>query len=250
MGGRIDLPAITDEATGLVPRLPPILSTLDNPAGARLLADTSLSPGGGGGSSSEIAILYRLAAQFEGDPTKPVTVPATRTTDDAVLMVWEIVSSRVGSPDERKFARAKLVRRVASALIAQGEEAASESGNAGTSASASLGVTATSARWVESWCRAAIGRSLIRESTPAEIRQGIIEMLHVPARFGDVTPELARLVLADAGQALAGLGETAAAATLKDERTRRFGPGIGDEPIMDDPTPTGDEPGSDDEGAG
>jgi len=249
IGGTIRLPPLIDEHSGLVPRLPPIVSMADSPAGVRLMADQPASPpaDAGSGVAAEIAAWYALAARFEADPASPVALPAARSGDDGAAMVAEIVSARAGHADERRAARAKLLRRIAVAQVAQAEETGTDSSASPGASGSAAGPTAASARWIEAWCRAGVGRSLIRESSPAEIRQGVIEMLHVPARFADATPELARLALADAAVVLAALGDAQAAATLREERLRRFGTGGGvdDEPIMDDPPPLGGDPDPD-----
>lgn len=247
VGGHIALPEVLDATRNLSPRLPPIFSAQVDPAGVRLLAE--------GGSNSqwsryeqaddavrEVASIYRAAAVFEADPSKPVTLGPIKTTEDHVVMLADIVRARVGSDQERKDARGRLSRRIATLGIVP-DDLEAEPGGAQVVAN----------RYLESWCRVALGRSLVRESDPAEVRQGLIEMLHAPARFADVTPELAHLALLDAADVMSRHGDTHAALVLREEAKRRFGPGVGDDwPILDDTA----EPGktvpteTDDEGAG
>jgi hypothetical protein len=246
VGGRIALPELLDPVRGLSPRLPPIFSQQVDAAGLRLLAE-------GGASSTwsrydqaddavrEIASIYLAAASFENDPAKAITLPSIKTTEDHVVMLADIVRARIGTDQERKDARARLTRRVATLGISPDDLDGESAGN-----------VPSAGRYIESWCRVAIGRSLVREATPAEVRQGLIEMLHAPARFGDVTPELANLALLDAAAVLHGLGDEKAAAVLRDESRQRFGPGVVDDwRIKDEPNGLGTPgPDTDDEGAG
>lgn len=49
--------------------------------------------------------------------------------------------------------------------------------------------------WREAWCRAAIGRSYLREPDPMQRDLGMLELLHLPARFADDQPMLTSLAL-------------------------------------------------------
>lgn len=237
LGGKINLPEVMDAERGLCPRLPPVFSMLDDAVGVRLLAEDApwarlhdADP-----AVRELAELYRTAARFETElqprglnapePTAPaIKLPEARSTEDHIVLVGEIVRSRVGTPEERKEARARLSRRVKAFAIGTDDLT-------GDSDAPSAGQT----RYLEAWCRAAIGRSLLRDATPEAIRAGVIEMLHVPARLADAAPELARLVLLDAADAMARAGDTAAAAALREEAKVRF---HADRPIDDWSLPT------------
>jgi hypothetical protein len=229
MGGKIALPEAIDQARGLVPRLPPIFSTQIDSTGVRLLAEV------GGGSPwhrfesaddavRDIAAIYRTAAMFELNPSQAVDLPAIRTTEDQVVLLADIVRARVGGEQERKEARGRLSRRLSTLAIGADDLDAEPTAN-----------QSAADRYLESWCRVAIGRSLVREGDPTEVRQGLIEMLHAPARFADVTPELAHLALLDAAGVLSRMGDSAGAKVLEDEAKRRYGPGARDEwQIMDE----------------
>ncbi|MGD9688767.1 MAG: hypothetical protein AB7K52_02590 [Phycisphaerales bacterium] len=236
IGGTMALAPVIDASRGLCPRLPPIVSTHDDPAGTRLLADEGAwaRVERADAAVRDLAALYRAAAMFECAPAVDVPIPEISTTEDAVVMVAEIVRARVGVPEQRREARARLARRLATYALSSDDLWGDES--AGSTASEAPGST----RYLEAWCRAGIGRSLLREGTPAEVRQGVVEMLHVPARLADVTPELARLVLVDSADALAKIGEAEAAATLREEARRRFAAGSALDDLFPIPEMTGE----------
>lgn len=251
VGGRISLPEVIDPATGLVGRIPPVFSMVDNAAGVRLLSEASTWTRFEHADDAvrDIVAIYRAAASFEVNPGGGVAVPTIKTTEDHVVMMLEMVRARIGSPTERRDARGRLAIRLATVNLAASEDAATEAANPGSGAAPSGSIGAA---WMEAWLRAAIGRSLLRESGPTEMRQGVVEMLHVPARLADAAPELARLALAEAADALARMGDDAASATLRDEMRKRFGPGAGDDGLItEEPAaPMEAEPLEPDEGAG
>ncbi len=249
VGGRMALPDVIDPLTGLSPRLPPICSMLDNPSGVRLLAEPSgwTRFDGADDAVRDIAAIYRASAAFEVAPGSPAALPAIKTTEDQVTLLAEIVRARIGGPEERKDARGRLAKRLATVLVSANEDVATDAAAGPGAAPGALAAT----RWQEAWLRAAIGRSLLREGGRSETRQGVIEMLHVPARLADASPELARLVLIEAADALARIGDDAGAAALKEELSRRFGPGIGEDGLIDEtPAPTDAPPLDTEEGAG
>lgn len=78
--------------------------------------------------------------------------------------------------------------------------------------------------WREAWARAAVGRSLLRQANDPQSRaQGMIHLLHLPARFASEHPSLARLALAEVSAALAAEGEVASAAILREDLKRLGG---------------------------
>jgi hypothetical protein len=78
------------------------------------------------------------------------------------------------------------------------------------------------ARWLEAWCRVGIGRSLLRESDESSRMQGVIELLHLPARFGAQEPYLSAVALAEAAVALGEMGDAAGASAIKSELREKF----------------------------
>lgn len=191
VGGRIE-PMVgrspVDPRTGLAPALPPVwvpIPSLEamvrSPEWERLgLAEND--------PVAELAQWYRAAATFESGGT-PVVPPAT-SAEDAVRLVREVVVSRIGEPDARAQARGGLSARL---------------GGEGVD------------RWIEAWCRTAIGRSLVREADAREVRRGVLELLHVPARFNADQPYLSGVALASAAVAMSDLGDAGAARVLRAE---------------------------------
>ena len=198
------LAPIVDGTTGLVPALPPIFA---GASASQVMAGLSLPSlrldGGADGASAAgaLAALYVAAAAFEAGET--VAAPDALSNDPGVQLVRLIVVARVGDPGQRDAARRTLETR----LPAPGAPA-QDSARA-------------VAPWVEAWSRAAIGRSLLREDDAEHKRLGIVELLHLPARFSETHPYLAGLALAEASVALRGLGDdTGADALLKDLMAR------------------------------
>lgn len=76
--------------------------------------------------------------------------------------------------------------------------------------------------WMEAWLRMGLGRSLIRETDSSTRLRGVIELLHLPARFGTDQPNLAGIALADAAVTMLEIGDTDAAVTLKVELIARY----------------------------
>jgi hypothetical protein len=194
IGARIDGPAEIDEDTGLVTALPPVfLRDAGLDAGAASEEWARATSSADSETAADLAMLYRAAARFEaGLPPelRPVKSEAT-----AVRLVGEIVRARVGDDGERKQARDALLTRLGTKDIEP---------------------------WMECWCRVGIGRSLVREQDPELRRQGVIQMLHVPARFIRVSPQLAALALAESAVTLHEMGDEAGAASVKGELIDRF----------------------------
>jgi hypothetical protein len=143
-----------------------------------------------------LSALYLAAARFEAEGK--AEMPPVATNDSGVQLVAEIVRARIGDPAAREEARKLLRARV----------------EAGQSTAA--GATPM-APWMEAWCRAAIGRSYLREDSPEQKRVGLVELLHVPARFATAHPYLAGMALAEASVTLRGLGDTQGADVLARE---------------------------------
>ncbi len=192
LGGHIDLPPVIDPSTGLAPGLPPIWAADQALAGLTDAPDWELIPQDDP-VARDLATLYHAAARFEHQPE--TTAPAPRTDHPGVRLVHDIVQARIGTPDERETARESLDAR----LDADDD-----------------------APWIEVWCRAGIGRSLLLEDDPIQNRRGIVHLLHIPARFGASHPYLAGLALAESAAALDRLGDTDAAQTLHAELIARF----------------------------
>jgi hypothetical protein len=180
------LPAV-DAVTGLVPALPPVwLAWPSVEAFARQTPAPSGDP-----RSDGLRAMFLAAAQFEcGQELK---LPPAAANDIGSQIVRDIVLARAGTPDQRAAARKSLIDRLRGTP------------NSPTPA------------WMEAWYRAAIGRSLLREASPEQRQLGVVELLHLPARFSGMHPYLAGVALAEASVALREMGDAPGADTLARE---------------------------------
>ena len=76
--------------------------------------------------------------------------------------------------------------------------------------------------WAEAWARFAIGRSLLGESGIGRQQRGLLNLVHLPARFARSQPYLAGLALAWAAEASEARGDDATAAVFRAELARRL----------------------------
>jgi hypothetical protein len=76
--------------------------------------------------------------------------------------------------------------------------------------------------WGEAWARFALGTSLLREDGIGRRQRGLLDLVHLPARFGRSHPYLAGLSLAWCGEASSAWGDASAAAAFEAELSRRF----------------------------
>lgn len=213
-GTGVRLPATVDMTRGLAPRLAPVFSTTAQGPAVRAVAESVewTRALGADAFTRDLAMVYKAAAAWElsaveaGSPEKAIkpALPENTSSDDALALAIDIVRARIGSAEERAGARSRLRKRI------EGLGGAGEADPAGLDAPAG-------ARYVEAWCRAGLGRSMLREAGAAERRLAVVELLHLPARFADVTPELAAIALAESASTLEALGESAGAKRLHDE---------------------------------
>ncbi|MCC6320515.1 MAG: hypothetical protein IT438_03655 [Phycisphaerales bacterium] len=218
VGGAIDSPVgaaiVVDAKTALCPALPPIWvgqTAIDAavssgqwetmfPSATRA-AGQSASAGSpeeqrANAVTGAYLQLYLTAARAEAG--LPVHAPEVGPQVFGVRLVRLIVLARCGDAKQRDAARAGL------ATLATGQ---SPDG---------------AEPWVEAWCRAGIGRSLIRETEVPQRVRGVIELLHVPARFASGSPDLAATCLAEAAVTLWELGDQSGAAALKAELLAQY----------------------------
>jgi len=199
IGGRLDLEPVLDAVTKLAPAIPPIWPP------DRIVERVSQEPfwqhvESGPGAAAAVARLYRASLEVErGVPIDAALSASSRHRGDAGLeLARDILVSRGGRDvEERESARRRLLERARSEV---------------------------SPRWMEAWCRAAVGRSLIRESAEADRRRGMIELMHLPARFSHAQPSLTFIALCEVAWTLDDLGEPSAAATVRKVLVERFGP--------------------------
>lgn len=178
---------ILDPQTNLAPSLPPIW--LPGPA-VDALARTA--PSSETDRAGLLRSWYVFAAALDSGHT--ASRPPAPGADPALQLVSNMILARAGSPQERAAARQWL----------------RDEANRRTDT------------WIEAWCRAALGRSLIRESDIESKRLGIIELLHLPARFDREQSYLAGLCLAEAAMTLSELGNADGASRLFGDLADRF----------------------------
>ena len=135
--------------------------------------------------------LYRAAAKFEVDGT-PVDLGGLDLKLDGPKLVAEIVIARAGEASAREAARRELLKRL------EGSPPA----------------------WLEAWGRSAIGRSVLKERDPEVRRRGVLQLLHVPARFSSDSAYLAGIALAESARALLELGDRDGADVIRAELMR------------------------------
>lgn len=182
-----------DPDTLLCPSLPPIWH--DSAAVRALASSESGSLSNAGLSTSEqLRSLFVLAARHETGQAVTLT-PETLSPHPGVSLVRDMVQAQVGEGvEDRRLARTRLSGRLGQ----------------------------NTPRWEEAWRRAAIGRSLIREEGIEDRMLGVIELLHLPARFGESHPYLAGIALWDSSLAMKEMGDPVGAARLLDELKRSY----------------------------
>lgn len=177
---------LIDPATGLCPALPPMFVR-----DAALVSATDAPPA----ADTPAARLYSLAMLADaGRPADFSPALAAGLSENARVLA-DIVQARVAAPADRAAARSALLSRLAAPDLAP---------------------------WLDAWCHVALGRSLIRETDPAQRRQGVLHLLQAPARLGRSAPYLASLALLEAADTMQSLGEPDAAAAIRAELKDRF----------------------------
>lgn len=217
VGGASMLAPAVDWTMGLAVQCPPVFGpAISNAAMEAFVTSGDWDRlGVADAATRDLAMLYRVAAAGEielrkgAEPAPPVEV---KSNDPGVLLVRDIVVARLGTPEQRRAARDALERRLLT------KTAAVRSGDA----TGGNEVASPENRWQEAWCRAGIGRSLLRETDTRDRRRGVVQLLHLPARFASDQLLLAPTALQEASDALRALGDPAGAARLIDEIRRLF----------------------------
>lgn len=206
IGGTTDLPPIIDAGTQLAPSVPPIWT----PGAAAQSAATAVewtALQARGGNTGLLATMYEKAVRFEAGLDAEIILDDYAGADPAVSIVRDIVLARGGDEEDREAARQSILKRLAM-TTARPDPTKPK--------------TAPMPVWLEAWLRIGLGRSMIREADNSVRVRGVIELLHIPARFGVDQPHLAGLALADAAVTMSEVGDTDAAAALKAELTARY----------------------------
>lgn len=197
IGGAIDARRVVDLRTGLVPALPPIWvgeTALDAAATGGRWGELISSAAGSGQQPAcpralELIELYRAAAQHQAGGNAELPPASVGSVESpGTRLVRLIVEARAGDESRRHAARDGL-----QAMLSGPE----------------------TPDWIAAWCRAGLGRSLLIETRRDDRIRGVIELLHVPAMYGGVTPDLAAVALADAAVAMWDLNDRSGAAAIK-----------------------------------
>ncbi len=199
-----------DGETGLSPALAPVWLDDEQSAwlarvGASPAPIEGARPGAQRMRLAALSALYHVSARFEQEPGDREAIereldalfaqiePET-LREPGIALVQEIVLARVGNDEQRAAARTALGARL----------------------------RRRPPPWTESWIRVALGRSMILESDAEVRRRGVIQLLHIPSRFEQETPELASIALANAAVTMRSLGDQASAGALRRELLDRF----------------------------
>lgn len=188
VGGTIDALPVLDLRTGLAPALPPIWVGEPGLEVAASQDDWARGVGAGSPIAAELAAWYTIAGRYEAGSS--VEWPQTWSDAAGPRLVRLIVQARTGDAAQRETARESIL----SIMARDGIEA-----------------------WEEAWCRAALGRSLLRESDREQKIRGVVQLLHVPARLSRSSPYLSGVCMAEAATAMWDLGDPQAAGALKQE---------------------------------
>lgn len=182
---------VLDERTGLVTSLPPVWLSGPSVRGLVAGATPMLGEGAEGPGIEKaraLGALYLHAARYEGgDRRAAPVIEEGLGRDEGVGLVRDIVLARAGDAGQREAGRAGLRARLAGEL----------------------------AGWEEAWCRVGLGRSLLVEGDEGSVMAGVVELMHLPARFGDEQPYLTGVALAESVVALTRLGMDEEAGTLE-----------------------------------
>jgi hypothetical protein len=188
---RLDAAEPGPGGSGAGPLRPALAPIFDDSPATRALGESGLparfQPVGG--AAHALAWWYTEAARF--DAGLPGQLATTRPSEsggsaESLALVEQIVVSRTGDRDNRQRARARL------RVVVDHERGG----------------------WQEAWARVAIGRSMLLEQDETSRALGVVELLHVPARFSSEQPALAALALRDASRALRAAGDDAGSAAL------------------------------------
>ncbi len=177
---------VIDQTTSLCPQLAPVW--LPSPLLTKLNHDLAEYDPHGDEVVGAVAALYRRAIQQTLGEVDDQTPVKTLPDHVGVAFLSRLVACNSLDADERHSARNALTR--------------------------SLGDLSP---WAESWARLHIGLSLTRETGVGRQQQGIVSLLHVPARFGTSQPYLTGLALAYAATALDATGDAQGAAAMRVE---------------------------------
>lgn len=197
------LSAVVDPETGLCPALPPIWTNTEDTAALALSLSEILRDGASAETPHAVRELTRLYARSAAldsqssiaDAAGDKANQSASASDEidgpgsaGVKLVSLIVRSRDPDPAVRRAAQSRLAS----------------------------GLSADADTWKEAWRRAALGRSLLMETEEAARSDGLVHLLHLPARFKPTQPYLSGIAVIEASTELKrrGVGGASAATRL------------------------------------
>ncbi|MFT3684827.1 MAG: hypothetical protein QM783_07845 [Phycisphaerales bacterium] len=224
VGGGTNLPPVLDASTGLCPLLPPIFSH-QGPNSAGMLRVLTTSPHlqclcSEKSAVRGVAAPYLFAARLAAGEAQAAEISSLPTpVGDAEQLVSDVVAAQSAAGDASRAARQRLQKRL-ELLSRDAETKETDESDAGAGSDRS---------WQRAWLHAAIGRSLLNEDQRTLRRQGLVELLYVPALDGNTQPGLAATALLDVLEELrrdndtVGGGNDNAIAAVSAELRTRFG---------------------------
>ena len=178
-----------DDNRSLCPQLAP--AWLASPLLKKLAHDLGEFNAQGDETIAAIASLYKQALQQTLGEPQSENQSQQLPNHDGVKFLSLLVSCRDKESDKRSSARERLKRKITNEQ-----------------------------HWTNAWSYMMIGLSLISEDGQGRQLQGVVNLLHIPARFVRSQPYLAGLALSDASSALNAMGDYEAADALSSELRR------------------------------
>ncbi len=185
IAGDPPLDPVIDEATGLVPELAPIWGRGEATGGVGAV----WLPEYADGFVRVLGEMYAQSAQGESTSDVDVSVVTEGRARDTAVFVGVVIDAVCADAKKRAAARGRL----------------------GSGLEKQVGT------WREAWIRAALGRSYLMEPGESAQTNGVLHLLHVPARFGEAQRYLAGVAVSEVGIAFAAWGDTAVAEILLGE---------------------------------
>lgn len=175
---------VMDDKLSLCPQLAP--TWLESPLLKKLVHDLGEFDSQGDEVIAAIAVLYKQALQQTlGEPQTQVD---NLPNHEGVGFLDLLVSCLDEETEKRNSVRERLYRKITNEQ-----------------------------HWTNAWSHMMIGLSLISEDGQGRQQQGVVNLLHVPARFVRSQPYLAGLALFSASKAMSILGDFEAADALNVE---------------------------------
>ncbi len=191
------LPDVVDDETMLCPALAPVWGGAIGLTG--LERDLASYDAQGNEVIAALAGLYRRAVQMEMNVNVGGSLMRVGMVQQpGVELLRDLIGSVGESSDGRQAARGRLERRLASGEFAE------------------------QGAWIEAWARYFVGRSMLGERDELVQKRGLIQLAHLPARFGESQPALAAEALALLIEWHDATDKAEAADSLRSELVRRY----------------------------